>query len=217
MNTETQIDTTAQRPITVLAVDDHQLLRSGLREALASQPDMHLVAEAANGREAVEKYHAFRPDVTLMDISMPEMSGVEALLAIREHFSGARIIMLSTYSGDVRIMNAIQAGANGFLLKSTLRRDLYDAIRAVHAGQRRIPSDVAMELAQHMGQDALSGREIEVLSQAAEGQSNKRIGMHLLISEETVKAHMKRILSKLGANDRTHAVTIAVKRGILSL
>lgn len=205
------------RPITVLAVDDHPLLREGIGGVIGSQADMHLVGEASNGREAVEMYLAHRPDVTLMDIVMPEMDGIEALTQIRRQDAKARIVMLTTYRGDVQALNAIKAGASGYLLKSMLRKELLETIRSVHAGQRRIPPEVAMELAEHVSQDNLSQREIEVLQQAAAGRSNKRIGAQLSISEETVKAHMKNILAKLIANDRTHAVTIALKRGIISV
>ncbi|WP_188566148.1 response regulator [Undibacterium terreum] len=216
MNQSMSVPTSAT-PITIMTVDDHQLLRAGLSEAIGSQPDMRLVAEAVNGLEAIEKFHATRPDVTLMDIAMPEMGGVDALIAIRNNFPSARIMMLTTYSGDVRIRSAIRAGAAGFLLKSTLRRDLFDSIRMVHGGQRRIPMDVAMELAQFPVENTLSPREIEVLKLAAVGQSNKRICALLEISEDTVKAHMKSIMAKLEANDRTHAVTIALQRGIIIL
>jgi DNA-binding NarL/FixJ family response regulator len=205
------------RPIRVLVVDDHPLLRTGLGEAIASQPDMAVAGEAADGREAVERFHALRPDVTVMDIAMPEMGGVEAMAAIRQDFPNARIVMLTTFKGDAQILRAVQGGAAGFLLKSTLRKDLLETIRAVHQGQRRIPPEIAMELAQHMGQGPLSAREIEVLQSAASGHSNKQIAGLLTISEETVKAHMKNVLSKLNANDRTHAVTIALKRGIITI
>ncbi len=205
------------RPIRVLVVDDHPLLRTGLGEAIASQPDMEVAGEAANGREAVERFHALRPDVTVMDIAMPEMGGVEAMAAIRQDFPNARIVMLTTFKGDAQILRAVQGGAAGFLLKSTLRKELLETIRTVHQGQRRIPPEIAMELAQHMGQGPLSAREIEVLQSAASGHSNKQIARLLTISEETVKAHMKNVLSKLNANDRTHAVTIALKRGIISI
>lgn len=205
------------RPITVLLADDHPLMRAGLADAIASQPDMRVVAEAGNGREAVAQFHAVRPDVTVMDIMMPEMCGVLALQEIRRDFPQARVLMLTTFKGDVQILRAVQGGAAGFLLKSTLRTELLETIRAVHAGQRRIPPDIAMELAQHLGQGTLSPRETEVLNCAAGGQSNKRIALQLAISEETVKAHMKNVLSKLGARDRTHAVTIALKRGIITI
>jgi DNA-binding NarL/FixJ family response regulator len=205
------------RPIRVMVVDDHPLLRAGLAEAIASQADMAISGEACNGREAVQRYLELRPDVTVMDIAMPEMCGVTAMQEIRRHVPDARFVMLTTFKGDAQILRAVQAGAMGFLLKSTLRKDLLDTIRDVHAGMRRIPPDIVMELAQYMGQDSLSGRETEVLRHAAGGNSNKRIALKLEISEETVKAHMKSILSKLMANDRTHAVTIALKRGIINL
>ena len=204
-------------PISVLVVDDHPLLRMGLGEAISSQADMRLAGEAGNGRDAVERYAALRPDVTIMDIVMPEMCGVEALHEIRREHANARVIMLTTYKGDAQILRAVQGGAAGFLLKSTLRKELLDTIRGVHQGQRRIPPDIAMELAQHMGQDVLSAREMEVLSHVATGHTNRRIAEQLSISEETVKAHMKNVLAKLAANDRTHAVTIALKRGIITI
>ncbi|AKU22695.1 response regulator transcription factor [Massilia sp. MB5] len=207
----------AGSPIRILIVDDHPLLRAGLAETIASQPDMCVAGEAENGVQALAMYPLCRPDVTVMDIAMPEMCGVTALLAIRRDFPAARIVMLTTYKGDAQIQRAVQGGAAGFLLKSSLRRDLLDTIRAVHAGQRRIPSEIAMELAEHMGRGLLSEREAEVLCSAAAGNSNKRIALHLAISEETVKAHMRTILAKLGANDRTHAVTIAFKRGMITL
>lgn len=205
------------RPISVLVVDDHPLLRAGLREAIASQPDMRLAGEASNGLEAVEQFHLHRPDVTVMDIVMPELCGVSALLEIRRKCPNARVVMLTTFKGDAQILRAVRGGAAGFLLKSTLRKDLLDTIREVHAGGRRIPPEVAMALAQHMGQGPLSARETEVLHYAASGHSNKRIAVQLAISEETVKAHMKHVLAKLMANDRTHAVTIALKRGIITI
>ncbi|MBA5637904.1 response regulator transcription factor [Duganella sp. LX20W] len=210
-------DSPAPRPISVLVVDDHPLMRAGLVEAIASQPDMRVAGEAGNGREAVQQFRACPPDVTVMDIAMPEQCGVSALLEIRREFPQARVVMLTTYKGDAQILRAVQGGAAGFLLKSTLRKELLDTIRAVHAGARRIPPEVAMELAQHMGQGPLSPREVEVLGYAATGHSNKRIAAQLAISEETVKAHMKNVLAKLMANDRTHAVTIALKRGIIAL
>lgn len=204
-------------PIRVLVVDDHPLLRAGLAETIAAQPDMCVAGEAGNGREAVHAFAACRPDVTIMDIAMPEMCGVTALHAIRQDFPHARVLMLTTYKGDAQIRRALQAGASGFLLKSSVRKELLDAVRAVHAGMRHVPSEIAMELAQHMGDAMLSDRETEVLRCAAGGNSNKRIALQLAIAEETVKAHMRTILSKLGANDRTHAVTLALKRGFLSL
>jgi len=205
------------RPISVLVVDDHPLLRAGLGEAISSQADMAWVGEASNGREAVAAHAQLRPDVTIMDIAMPEMDGVTALQEIRREHNNARVVMLTTYKGDAQILRAVQGGAAGFLLKSTLRKDLLDTVRGVHMGQRRIPPEIAMELAQHMGQGPLSSREMEVLNYAATGNSNRRIAERLSISEETVKAHMKNVLAKLAANDRTHAVTIALKRGIITI
>jgi two-component system NarL family response regulator len=208
---------TTPRPISVLVVDDHPLLRAGLVEAISSQADMRVVGEADDGREAVERWEALRPDVTIMDIAMPNMCGVTALQQIRREHNNARIVMLTTYKGDAQILRAVQAGAAGFMLKSTLRKELLDTVRGVHMGQRRIPPEIAMELAQHMGQGPLSAREMEVLHHAASGNSNRRIAERLTISEETVKAHMKNVLAKLAANDRTHAVTIALKRGIITI
>jgi DNA-binding NarL/FixJ family response regulator len=176
-----------------------------------------VVGEACNGREAVAAHAQLRPDVTIMDIAMPEMDGVTALQEIRREHNNARVVMLTTYKGDAQILRAVQGGAAGFLLKSTLRKDLLDTVRGVHMGQRRIPPEIAMELAQHMGQGPLSSREMEVLNYAASGNSNRRIAERLSISEETVKAHMKNVLAKLAANDRTHAVTIALKRGIITM
>ena len=189
----------------------------GLVEAISSQADMRVAGEAGNGRDAVGRYAALRPDVTIMDIAMPQMCGVEALQEIRREHANARIIMLTTYKADAQILRAVQGGAAGFLLKSTLRKELLDTIRGVHQGQRRIPPEIAMELAQHMGQGPLSARETEVLNHVATGHTNRRIAEHLSISEETVKAHMKNVLAKLAANDRTHAVTIALKRGIITI
>lgn len=193
------------------------MLRTGLAEAIASQPDMRVVGEAGNGQEAIDQFHALRPDITVMDIAMPGMGGVEALIEIRRDCPQARIIMLTTFKADAQIMRAVQAGAAGFLLKSTLRQELLESIRAVHAGQRAIPPEIAMELAQNMGRGPVSPREVEVLQFAAGGRSNREIAAALEISEETVKAHMKNVLAKLDANDRTHAVTIALRRGIISL
>jgi len=205
------------RPITLLIVDDHPMLRTGLAEAIDSQEDMKVIGEAGNGREAIEQFRTLRPDVTVMDISMPEMGGVDALVEIRRQCPHARIIMLTTYKADAAILRAVQSGAAGFLLKSTLRNELLDTIRAVHGGQRCIPPEIAMELAQNMGRGPVSPREVEVLQFAAGGRSNREIAAALDISEETVKAHMKNVLAKLDANDRTHAVTIALRRGIISL
>lgn len=205
------------RPITVLVVDDHPLLREGVAAALAGEKDMRLVADAADGHAAIEQYRTFRPDVTLMDLQMPGMGGIDAMRAIRAEFPDARILMLTTYKGDVQVTNALRYGASGFLLKASLRKELRDAIRAVHAGHRVIAPDVAISLAQHLGDDMLTERELEVLRIAALGRSNKRIGAELGISEDTVKVHMKNILSKLDASDRTHAVVTALKRGIIDI
>ncbi|HKR85588.1 MAG TPA: response regulator transcription factor [Terriglobales bacterium] len=204
-------------PIRILTVDDHPLLREGIAAVLSGETDMTLVAEASNGREAVEQFRAHRPDVTLMDIQMPLMNGIEGILAIRKEFPDAHIIVLTTYSGDAQAVRAFHAGAAGYLLKGMLRKELVETIRSVHAGKKRIPPEIAMEIAEHHADDALTEREIEVLRQVAEGNGNKMIAAHLSISEDTVKAHMKNILSKLGANDRTHAVTIGLKRGIIEI
>ena len=204
-------------PIRILSVDDHPMLREGIAAVLAGEDDMVLVAEASNGREAVEQFRAKRPDVTLMDVQMPEVNGVEAILKIREEFPDARIIVLTTYSGDVQAARAFKAGASGYLLKNMLRKELIDTIRAVHAGKKRIPPEIAVEMAEHHSDDALTEREIEVLRAVAAGNANKMVAQQLHVSEETIKAHMKNILSKLGANDRTHAVTIALKRGIIEI
>lgn len=207
---------TSAAPIRVLTVDDHPLLRDGITAVLHGQPDMVLAGEANSGAEAVAQYRALRPDVTLMDVQMPGMNGIEAIAAIRAEFPDARIIVLTTYEGDVLASRAIKAGAAGYLLKGMLRKELLDTIRAVHAGKRRIPAEIAVELAQHHADDVLTGREVEVLQRVAAGHANKAVADALAISEETVKTHMKSIMAKLSANDRTHAVTIALRRGILS-
>jgi len=203
--------------IRVLSVDDHPLLREGIAGLVGSQPDMALVAEAANGREAIEQFRKHRPDVTLMDLQMPEMSGIDAMGAIRAEFPEAHIIVLTTYAGDVQVMRALKAGARAYLLKGLLRKELLETIRAVHAGQKRVPAEVASEIAEHATDDALTSREIDVLRLIAGGNANKEIAAQLSITEETVKGHVKNILAKLGANDRTHAVTIGLKRGIIDL
>jgi DNA-binding NarL/FixJ family response regulator len=205
------------QPIRVLAVDDHPVLREGISALLAAQPDMKLVAEASNGREAIEQYRIHRPDVTLMDLQMPEMNGVDAMIAICGEFPRARIIVLTTYTGDVQVLRALKAGARGYLLKNLLRKELLETIRLVHAGQKRIPPDVATSLAEHAIDETLSAREIEVLRLISGGNANKVIAAQLSITEETVKGHIKNILAKLGANDRTHAVTMGLKRGIIDL
>jgi DNA-binding NarL/FixJ family response regulator len=201
--------------IKVLTVDDHPLLREGIAAVLEGEQDVELVAEAANGQEAIELFRRHRPDVTLMDLQMPGMNGIETIVAIRSEFPDARFVVLTTYQGDVQALRALKAGASGYLLKSMLRKDLMETIRAVNAGKRRIPPEIAAELAEHMTQDALTDREIEVLRRVASGNSNKIIGVQLSVSEATIKGHMKSILAKLGANDRTHAVTIAIKRGFI--
>jgi DNA-binding NarL/FixJ family response regulator len=203
--------------IRILCVDDHPVLREGIAAILATETDMVLVAEAANGREAIEQFRIHRPDITLMDLQMPLMGGGEAILAIRKEFPDARIIVLTTYSGDVQADRAFKAGAYGYLLKNMLRKELVETIRTVHGGRKRIPPEIAIEMAEHHSDDALTEREIDVLRQVASGNANKIIADHLEISEETVKAHMRKILSKLGANDRTHAVAIALKRGIIEI
>jgi DNA-binding NarL/FixJ family response regulator len=203
--------------IRILTVDDHQLLREGIAAVLESQEDMTLVAQASNGREAVESFRRLRPDVTLMDLRMPDMSGIEAITAIRGEFPDARIIVLTTYAGDAQAAAALKAGAAGYLLKSSVRKELLETIRAVHSGKRRVPPEIATEIAEHVADDALTVREVEVLRRVAAGKSNKLIAVELDISEGTVKTHMKSILPKLDASDRTHAVMIALKRGILDL
>jgi DNA-binding NarL/FixJ family response regulator len=203
--------------IRILTVDDHPLLREGIAAVIEGQPDMTLVAEATNGHEAIESFRRHRPDVALMDLRMPDMNGIEAIRAIRTEFPTARIVVLTTYAGDVQALGALKAGASGYLLKSMLRKDLLDTIRTVHAGKRRIPPEIASEIAEHAADDALTEREIDVLRRVGSGNSNKQIALQLAISEGTVKAHMKNILPKLGARDRTHAVMIAVKRGIFDV
>ena len=204
-------------PIKVLTVDDHPILREGIAAIIENHADIVLVGEAGNGREAIESFRKLHPDVTLMDLVMPEMNGIVATIAIRKEFPNARIVVLTTYKGDVQAAEALNAGACGYLLKSTLRKDLLDTIRSVHAGQQRIPPEIAIAMAEHYSADTLSARELEVLQQVAAGNANKIVAAHLSISEDTVKGHVKAILAKLGANDRTHAVTIALKRGIISL
>jgi DNA-binding NarL/FixJ family response regulator len=203
--------------IRILAVDDHALLRDGLAALIANQADMELVAQGSNGREAIELFRQHRPDVTLMDLQMPEMGGIDALSAIRGEFPEARIIVLTTYAGDVQVFRALKAGARAFLLKGLLRKELLETIRAVHAGQKRLPPEIAAEIAEHATDDTLTPREIDVLRLIAGGNANKEIGAQLSLTEETVKGHVKNILAKLDANDRTHAVTIGLKRGIIEL
>lgn len=207
----------ARSQIRILTVDDHPVLREGIAAIVAAEPDMMVVAEAGNGREAIEQFRVHRPDITLMDLQMPVMTGTEAIAAIRADFPNARIIVLSTYSGDAQADRALNAGASGYLLKSMVRKELAETIRSVHAGKKRIPPEVAIKMAEHHSDDALTEREIEILREVAAGNANKMIADNLSISEQTVKAHLRNILSKLGANDRTHAVTIALQRGIIEI
>jgi DNA-binding NarL/FixJ family response regulator len=203
--------------IRILTVDDHQLLREGIAAVLDSQTDMTIVGQASNGREAIERFREQRPDVTLMDLRMPDMNGIDAIAAIRAEFPNARIIVLTTYAGDAQAAAALKAGASGYLLKNLVRKELIETIRAVHSGKRRVPPEIASGIAEHVADDALTEREVQVLGRVAAGKSNKLIAVELAISEETVKTHMKSILPKLDASDRTHAVMIALKRGILDL
>ncbi len=205
------------RPIRIMTVDDHPALRDGIAAIVEQQADMTLVGEASNGQEAVAAFANLRPDVTLMDLQMPVMGGVEAIAAIREQAPGAHIIVLTTYDGDAQAARAMKAGASAYLLKSSLRRELLDTIRAVHAGRRHIPPQIAQEMALHAADDPLSAREIEILKLVADGKANKMIAWDLSISEETVKAHMKSIFGKLEVGDRTHAVTAALRRGVIEL
>jgi DNA-binding NarL/FixJ family response regulator len=198
-----------------MTVDDHPFLRDGIAAMITNQPDMDLVAEAATGSEGIEKFRLFRPDVTIMDLRLPDMSGTDALRAIREEFPAAKAIVLTTYNGDVQVGRALKAGAYGYLLKSMVRKELWETIRAVNEGHRRVPAEIATNLAEHAIDDGLTTREIEVLKEVAFGNSNKIVASKLSISEDTVKSHMKSVLSKLMANDRTHAVLIAMKRGFL--
>jgi len=203
--------------IGVLSVDDHPLLREGIAALVNAESDMKLIAEATNGQEAIEKFRLHRPDVTLMDLQMPALNGIDAIIGIRGEFPKARIIVLTTYAGDVQVLRALKAGARGYVLKGDVRRELLDTIRAVHAGQKRIPPEVAAELAEHAAEDQLTSREIEVLRLIAGGNPNKEIAAQLSIAEDTVKSHVTNILAKLCANDRTHAAMIALKRGIIEL
>jgi DNA-binding NarL/FixJ family response regulator len=205
------------RKITILAVDDHPVLRQGIAALIAAQSDMTLVAEASNGREAIQQFRAHQPDVTLMDLQMPEMNGLDAMMSIRGEFPDARIIVLTTYTGDVQAMRALKAGARGYLLKNSLHRQLLDTIRAVHAGRKALSAEISFDLAEHSAEDELSPAEVRVLLLIAEGKSNKEIAVELAVTEDSVKGQVRNILSKLNANDRTHAAMIGLKRGIIEL
>jgi len=206
-----------QQPIRVLSADDHALLREGIAAVINGQPDMTMIAQASSGREAIHLYREHRPDVTLMDLRMPDISGIDALIAILAEFSNARIVMLTTFEGDVEIQRALSAGARGYLLKNMPPKELVEAIRQVHAGRKRIPREIAAQLAEHIADERLTEREIDVLQHLAGGNRNRDIAAQLAISEETVKVHVKHIMEKLGASDRTAAVAIAVRRGIIQL
>lgn len=203
--------------IRILAVDDHVLVRQGIAVLVGTQPDMTLVGEASNGREAIQQFRAHRPDITLMDLQMPEMNGFDAIVAIRGEFPDAKIVVLTTYKGDVQILRALKAGAQGYLLKNTFHKELVETIRAVHAGRKALSPEASYEIAEHATDDALTPAEINVLRLIAAGNANKQIADQLSITEETVKSRVKSILSKLGANDRTHAAMIGLKRGIIEL
>jgi DNA-binding NarL/FixJ family response regulator len=205
----------APNSIRILAVDDHALLRDGIAALVAGQSDMSLVGQASNGREAIQQFRTHRPDVTLMDLQMPEMNGLDAIIAIRGEFPEARIIVLTTYTGDVQVLRALKSGARAYLLKNSLHKELLETIRAVHAGKKALSVEVSYQLAEHATDDALTPAEIRVLRLIAEGNTNKAIAAQLLVSEETVKGQVRNILSKLGANDRTHAAMIGLKRGII--
>jgi DNA-binding NarL/FixJ family response regulator len=204
-------------PIRILTVDDHPLLRAGIAALISSQADMVVVAESSNGRDAISRFRKHRPDVTLMDLQMPEMSGTDAIIAIRDEFPDARIIVLTTYAGDVQALRALQAGARGYLLKDAVQEELLDTIRAVHAGKKTLSRPVSQGIAEHATDDALTKSEIDVLRLIAQGKANKQIADQLSIAEETVKSRVKNILSKLDADDRTHAAMIGLKRGIIEL
>jgi DNA-binding NarL/FixJ family response regulator len=204
-------------PIRVFCVDDHPLMREGIAAVVRNEPDMLLIAEAANGREAIQGFREHQPDVTLMDLRLPDISGIDAMVAIRTEFTDARVIMLTTFEGDAEIQRALQAGAQGYMLKSMPRKQLLEMIRKVHSGRKHIPPEVAAHLAEHLGEESLSKREIEVLEKVAGGNRNSDIAALLFITEDTVKGHIKHIMEKLGASDRTEAVAIAVRRGIIQL
>jgi DNA-binding NarL/FixJ family response regulator len=204
-------------PIRIFSIDDHPLMREGIAAIIRNEPDMLLVAEASNGREAIQGFREHRPDITLMDLRLPDISGIDAMVAIRTEFADARIIMLTTFEGDVEIRRALQAGAAGYMLKTMPRRELVEMIRRVHAGKKHIPPEIAAHLAEHMGEESLSKREVDVLQKIAGGNRNTDIAALLFISEETVKGHVKHIMEKLGASDRTEAVAIGIRRGIIHL
>src|ERR1700734_1172525 len=204
-------------PIRILAVDDHPVLRQGIAALVGGQADMSLIGEASNGREAIQQFRAHRPDVTLMDLQMPEMNGLDAMIAIRGEFPEARIIVLTTYAGDMQVLRALKAGAWGYLLKNSLHKELLETIRAVHAGRKALSTEASYQLAEHATDDALSPAEVRVLRLIAEGNANKEIAAQLAVSEETVKGQVRNILSKLNANDRTHAAMIALKREIIEI
>jgi DNA-binding NarL/FixJ family response regulator len=205
------------KQIRILAVDDHPILRQGIAGLIADESDMALVAEAANGREAIQQFRVHRPDVTLMDLQMPEMNGLDAMIAIRGEFPDARIIVLTTYTGDVQAMRALKAGARAYLLKNSLHKELLDTIRAVHAGRKTMSPEISFEIAEHSAEESLSAAEVRVLRLIAEGNSNKEIAARLSITEDSVKGQVRNILSKLGANDRAHAAIIGVQRGIIEV
>ena len=207
----------ASKKIRVFSVDDHPLLHEGLATVVRNQPDMVMVAEASSGREGIQRYRECTPDVTLMDLRLPDMSGIDATIAILSEFPGARIVILTTFAGDVEIQRALEAGARAYILKSMPPKELVDVIRQVHAGKKRIPAEIATHLAEHYSDEALTSREIEVLQQIAGGNRNRDIAEKLFITEETVKVHVKHIMEKLGATDRTQAVAIGVRRGIIQL